>query len=439
MNVHQIPFIRLLLPYIAGIIIAWCTISYTIAIFFSSLSVCVWIADLLYFSHKGYNMRHIQGICITLLFIAVGITSYNLALPAGLQGEKCLTSYQVYQFYKTNNNPTLLETKALEIRESLIDIYKKHTSEANTGIISAITLGKKDGIDRETKQLFSMSGGSHVLAVSGLHVGIIYMIMLWLTTLLPRRRMTIIISHIITILCLWIYAFICGLPASVVRSALMFSLMSVAVIIERNNVSLNAVFASAFIMLMYKPLYLFDVGFQLSYAAVISIMLFYPKLHSVLTLKNKLLSVAWSMICVSVAAQIGTLPLTVYYFHQIPTYSLITNFLVIPAAFLIIYISATMLILSPLQTIPELLGKAADTVTSFLRMGVDYIVRLPYSVIDGLRIDGWLVLGIFAAILSFYAFTESRKARELILSLSIVAILQCIDILIQIKFVTLLV
>ena len=321
----------------------------------------------------------------------------------------------------------------------LIDIYKKHTSEANTGIISAITLGKKDGIDRETKQLFSMSGGSHVLAVSGLHVGIIYMIMLWLTALLPRRRMTIIIFHTITILCLWIYAFICGLPASVVRSALMFSLMSVAVIIERNNVSLNAVFASAFIMLMYKPLYLFDVGFQLSYAAVISIMLFYPKLHSVLTLKNRLLSVVWSMICVSVAAQIGTLPLTVYYFHQIPTYSLLTNFLVIPAAFLIIYLSASMLIMNQLHIIPELLGKAADTVTSFLRMGVDYIVSLPYSVIDGLRIDGWLVLGIFAAILSFYAFTESRKARELILSLSIVAILQCIDILIQIKFVTLLV
>lgn len=439
MNVHQIPFLRLLLPYIAGIIIAWCTLSYTIAIFVSALAVCVWIADLLYFSRKGYNMRHIRGICITLIFTAIGIISYNLALPAGLQGKKRLTSYKVYQYYKAENRPTALESKALEIRESLIDVYRKNTSEANTGIISAITLGKKDGIDRETKNLFSMSGGSHVLAVSGLHVGIIYMILLWFAGFLPKKRAVTIVSHIVTIVCLWGYAFICGLPASVVRSALMFSLISVSAILERRNVSLNTVFASAFIMLLYKPLYLLDIGFQLSYAAVISILLFYPKLYSILTSKNKILSVLWSMICVSAAAQIGTLPLTVYYFHQIPTYSLLTNFLVVPAAFLIIYLSAAMLTVSHLQAVPELLGEVVDTVTNFLRMGVDYIVSLPYSVIDGLRINGWLVIGMFAVILTFYAFIESRKARDLILSLSIIAILQCIDIMIQIKFVTLLV
>ncbi|MBQ4032716.1 MAG: ComEC/Rec2 family competence protein, partial [Paludibacteraceae bacterium] len=228
-----------------------------------------------------------------------------------------------------------------------------------------------------------------------------------------------------------------GLPASVVRSALMFSLISVAVIIERRNVSLNAVFTSAFIMLMYKPLYLFDVGFQLSYAAVISILLFYPKIYSLLTLKSRLLNIAWSMICVSAAAQIGTLPLTVYYFHQIPTYSLLTNFLVVPAAFIIIYTSAIMLIVSPLQTIAGFAGLAADTVTTYLRTGVEYIVNLPYSVIDGLRVSGWMVIGMFAAILTFYAFTESRRARDLMASLSIVAILQLIDILIQIKVVTL--
>lgn len=437
MNIHQIPFLRLLLPYIAGVIIAWYTLSYTIAIFISVFALCLFITDRLYFRGKGYNMRHICGIYITLLFTAIGIISYNMTLPYEFHEHRCVTSYEIYQYNKAHNTPTALEAKALEVRESLINIYREHTSSDNVGIISAITLGKKDGLDRDTKKQFSMSGGSHVLAVSGLHVGIIYMIMLWLTSLLPRRRTINILSHIITILCLWAYAFICGLPASVVRSALMFSLISVAVIIERRNVSLNAVFTSAFIMLMYKPLYLFDVGFQLSYAAVISILLFYPKIYSLLTLKSRLLNIAWSMICVSAAAQIGTLPLTVYYFHQIPTYSLLTNFLVVPAAFLIIYTSAIMLIVSPLQTIAGFAGLAADTVTTYLRTGVEYIVNLPYSVIDGLRVSGWMVIGMFAAILTFYAFTESRKARDLMASLSIVAILQLIDILIQIKVVTL--
>lgn len=413
MKIHKIPFLRLLLPYIAGIIIAWHTMSYAIAVFLSVASALIWLADKLYFKRQGYNMRHICGIYITLLFTVIGIISYNLS---------------IYNDLNKQNNHTYIETKALNIRETLISTYKTYTSEDNEGIISAITLGKKDGIDRHTKKMFSMSGGSHVLAVSGLHVGIIYVILLWFASLLPKKRVITTLSHIITIACLWFYAYICGLPASVVRSALMFNLISVAVIIERRNVSLNAVFTSAFIMLIYKPLYLFDIGFQLSYTAVISILLFYPKFFALIKLQNKMLSTAWSMICVSASAQIGTLPLTIYYFHQIPTYSLITNFLVIPAAFLIIYLAAIMLIVSPLPYLAELAGKAVDTVTGALRAGVEYIVNLPFSVIDGLYVNIWMVIGLFSIIMTFHAFIETRKTGFLITSLTIIATVQTVDI-----------
>lgn len=430
MNVHQIPFVRILLPYIAGIIIAWFTLSNTIAIFILALALCLLVADKIYFSGKGYNFRHISGIYITLVFTSIGIISYNLTTPTELKERRCVTSYEIYQYNKTHNSPTTLESKALDVRNSLIGIYREHTSADNVGVISAITLGKKDELDRNVKQVFSMSGGSHVLAVSGLHVGIIYMVLLWLTGFLPRNKIFSVVSHLLTILCLWCYAFICGLPASVVRSAIMFSLISVATIIERRNVSLNAVFTSAFIMLIYKPLYLFDIGFQLSYAAVISILLFYKKFYYTLPLKNKILKWGWSMICVSAAAQIGTLPLTIYYFHQIPTYSLITNFIVVPAAFLIICLSVAMLAMSSIHTLAYIAGYSADSVTDLLRSGVDYIASQPYSVIGGLNIGPWMVIGMFAVILSFYTFTESRKASDLMISLGLIAVLQSIDILV---------
>lgn len=429
MNIHQIPFVRILIPYTIGLVIGWFTLSYTIATAIAIVSVLIFALCRIFIAEPDYNQRYLSGIYISLFFVAVGVLFYNISMPEMLKGRKMITSYEVYKYEQEYTTPGALEQKALSVRDKLIEIYREHTPEASIDIISAITLGKKDYLSRDTRNAFSMSGGSHVLAVSGLHVGIIYMIMVWLANRLPRKRGVEIASQVVTIITLWGYAFICGLPASVVRSALMFSLLSVAVIVERRSVSLNAVFVSAFIMLVYKPLYMLSIGFQLSYAAVISILLFFSKFNSMLELHNKILIWIWSMISVSAAAQIGTMPLTVYYFHQIPTYSLLTNFLVVPAAFIIIYLCATMLAFHKIPAISDFAGRAVHRVTEGMREGIDYISSLPDSVIGNLYISHWTIYLLFIMILLLYFFTETRKASYLIATLSVIVIMQSVDII----------
>lgn len=416
MNIHQVPCLRILPPFISGIILGWLFLSDTLALFFAITGLTVWLIALFKERDRLYNNRHIKGIAITLLFIAAGIGVYNNTLPLSFEKEH------------TDKHSTL-EIKALQIRENLIDIYRRYVSDENIPILSAITLGKKDEISKETKSNFSLSGGSHVLAVSGLHVGIIYMILLWLASLIPYRRWLFVTAHISVILCLWLYAFICGLPASVVRSSLMFSLVSGAFITERQNLSLNSVFVSAFIMLLYKPLYLFDIGFQLSYSAVISILLFYPKISALFAFKNKILVWAWGMIAVSVTAQIGTLPLTLFYFHKMPVYSLLTNFLVIPAAFFIIYSGASLLALNWWNDVAEYIGRIINFLTTILQDGVRTIVELPYSVIDGIYIMPCTVAALYSIIISTWFFIETKKCRFLQTALCLIISIQVADLI----------
>lgn len=407
---HLYPFVKITIPFVIGIIIGWITLSYTAAIIFALSGLMVWIIGIVCEHKEIYNNRHIKGIALSLMLAANGIAVYNVSLPSELSGNKMVSSYQIYQLNK-NTTPSALQIKTLQIRENLIDIYKTYVSEENIGIISALTLGKKDDLSRDTRQIFSLAGGSHVLAVSGLHVGIIYAIILGLLSFIPHTKTGNIITHSIVILCLWIYAFICGLPASVVRSAFMFSLISGAYILDRSNYSLNSVFVSMFFMLLYNPLYLFDIGFQLSYAAVISILIFYPKIYSILNFQNKIMVWIWGMICVSAAAQIGTLPLTVYYFHQIPVYSVLTNFIVVPAAFLIIYVALALLVFSFIPPVAAFIGTVADFIVQWLCGGVENIVNLPYSVISDIHISFYMVIILFAIIFISSYFLKSVKNR----------------------------
>ncbi len=407
---HSYPFVKITIPFVVGIIIGWITLSYTAAILFATSGLLVWILGILCEHKELYNHRHIRGIAISLMLVSSGIAVYNASLPYELTDQKMVSSYQIYQLSK-NTTPSALEIKALQIRENLIETYKAYISEENIGIISALTLGKKDDLSRDTRQIFSLAGGSHVLAVSGLHVGIIYAIILGLLSFIPHSQIGNFTRHSIVILCLWFYAFICGLPASVVRSAFMFSLISGAYILGKCNYSLNAVFVSAFFMLLYKPLYLFDIGFQLSYAAVISILVFYPKLYSFLKFQNKVMVWIWGMICVSAAAQVGTMPLTIYYFHQIPVYSVLTNFVVIPAAFIIIYVALVLLVFSSIPPVAEFTGTIADFIIQWLYGSIEDIVNLPYSVISDIHISFYMVIMLFAIIFISSFFIKSLKNR----------------------------
>lgn len=266
---------------------------------------------------------------------------------------------------KTGTQPLhTLRGKAQQWQYNLVELYRRHgQQDAVLGVLSALTLGDKELLDADTKQAYSAAGAMHILAVSGLHVGIIYGVVWLLLTgfgvypALYRQHWRRWLQAVVVVVCLWLYAFLTGLSPSVMRSALMLSLLCLGNALGRHANVYNTIAASAFISLLINPLTLFSVSFQLSYAAVLAIVYYQPRFYHCLPALPWGARQVWSLITVSVAAQIGTLPFTLYYFAQTSNYFILTNLIVIPAATVIVYTALLLLLLSwtPIAFLPAAL------------------------------------------------------------------------------------
>jgi len=242
-----------------------------------------------------------------------------------------------------------LTMRARRLQHRLCERYRElGISDAESGTLSALTLGYREDLEPDIKRSFQRAGASHILAVSGLHTGIIYAVITLLITCFGRfkplyeDRLHRCINGIIIIVIMWGYALLTGLSPSVTRSVLMLTLMQIAYICYRNPLSLNTVAAAAFFILVFRPNDLFSVSFQLSFAAVLSIIILVKPFNRLLPLpltSHRFLR--WTtqylrdLVTVSLAAQIGTLPLTLYYFGQTCNYFILTNLVVIPLAFIL--------------------------------------------------------------------------------------------------------
>lgn len=250
-------------------------------------------------------------------------------------------------FVTEHNKGNKLKNFALKTRDYLLSVYKKFNIDGQEfAVLSALTLGYKAEIDTETRQRYSQTGAMHILAVSGLHVGVIYMILNYLFAFMNKRKNLFFLKSIIIISFLWFFALIAGLAPSVCRAALMFSLILIASIIQRKTSTYNIIATSIFMLLTVEPNFLYEVGFQLSYAAVVSIIMFQPKIYKIFKFKNKIIDKIWALVSVSIAAQVGTMPLGFYYFHQFPNYFFITNIFAVPLATIILYLAVVLLSVS---------------------------------------------------------------------------------------------
>jgi len=213
-------------------------------------------------------------------------------------------------------------------------------------VVAAMALGDKSALTQELKDVYAVTGASHVLALSGLHLGIIYGLLMLLTG--GRRQRFSILFSLFTILCVWAFVFLVGLSTSVVRSAMMLSVYALLSLGHRDRMSVNTLAFTALVMLIVSPLSLFDVGFQMSYLALLSILLFVPLTESLFSadylMSHRMVRWLWGMVTVSLSAQIGVAPLIAYYFGRFSCYFLLTNFIVVPAAMLILYLSLVVLI-----------------------------------------------------------------------------------------------
>jgi competence protein ComEC len=330
-------------------------------------------------------------------------------------------SRQVYlkeqSWITSGNDPVFRITiMAEKVRDYLLDIYKsKGLTGTEFEILSALTLGYKKSMDPEIKQVFAATGASHVLAVSGLHVGIVYLVFNLFFGYLRKNRHTKYIFLLLAISFLWGFAFITGLSPSVQRSALMFTIVLIGENLRRPANIYNTLAASASVLLAINPTLFFDAGFQLSYAAVFGIVYFQPRLNALFSFKSKPAAYAWGLLTVSVAAQITTFPLSCYYFNQFPVYFWMSNFLVIPLAFVFIFLGIWILAFSPVAVVSGILAKIAILLVKILYILLQRIENLPGALVRGFNFPLIFMFLAFSLTVLLILFLETKKSRYFII------------------------
>ena len=274
-------------------------------------------------------------------------------------------------------------------RHQLLERYRQLGAHHDVyGVLAAMTLGDKTALEKNVQDVYSVTGASHVLALSGLHLGILYLLLVWLMDGKHWQRR--LFTQIVLVITIWAFAFLAGLPVSLLRAAVMLTIFTVVAVGRRNHASVNVLFFTAILMLLYNPNTLYDVGFQLSFMAVFSILVLMPLFNPLLDLPllhHQPLRAISQCMAVSLMAQVGVAPLIAYYFGRFSTYFLLTNLLVLPAAYMILLGSLLMLIM-PLNIIATPVFWLIDTLNSIL----GYMSKLPLSSIENLHPSGAQVI-----------------------------------------------
>lgn len=323
-----------------------------------------------------------------------------------------------------------LKMMAVRARYAMFDNYKEWGLEGKPlALIAAVSLGNKRELDERTRELYSASGASHLLAVSGLHVGILYSFLYFLLPSFMNRRSLQLIRDFFVICVMWFFAFLTGLPVSIIRSVVMFSVLIFYKAIGREGLSINTLALTALIMLVVNPASLFDIGFRLSFCAVLSILLFGPLISEILKTRSKVGGWVRDLMSVSVAAQIGTTPMVMYSFTGFPTYFILTNLLTIPVMFLIVLFSMGLWTFSWLIPLRNLIVKSLVVLSNMLDSMLSCIVSFPFSRIEVSIESAWKVWALYGMIISVYCWLTEKKTNYFVKALSIVALWSVVGLL----------
>lgn len=324
-----------------------------------------------------------------------------------------------------NQQKKSLKYSALIFRDKLIHILQTNGITGETlDVISSIALGARDELDKDTLQHFSNAGVIHVLSVSGLHVAIIFVVLDWMLRFIKRREKGLMLHTLLMLSTLWAYALISGMSPSVLRATAMFSFIVIGKNLQRSPNIYNSLAASAFILLLVQPQLIYDVGFQLSYFAVASIVWLYPVLYRQLYFSNYFIDKGWACLVVSVAAQIGTLPLTLYYFHQFPVYFWLANWAVIITSTLLLYLAFLLFIVAPLLPIAgQMIAFLLKWDTEFMLWCIQKIELLPFAVIPDIYHPFYLYLLVTAFALSLLLLYKQPKYKWLTASMTLLLII----------------
>jgi len=326
-------------------------------------------------------------------------------------------------FLKADSSPTLRQT-AIFMRNYMESAFKKYLPQnGDAAMMSALLLGIRRKMDPDLKEAYAAAGLTHILAVSGMHVALIYSFLsLLLGGLRKFRGGRVLFSAAITLM-LWFYALLTGLSPSVLRAVCLFSIMQFSDVLRKPGLPVNNLCFASIILLMADQNLLYDLGYQLSFSAVFGILSFQPALASLWQPEKKFLRLIHENLCVTMAASITTLPLILYHFHRFPVYFLLSNLLAVPFSNLLIYGGIAVLALSPIASLGGLAGTFLHHGITILNGFVSRVNELPCSSVENLYPTILFCLLLFPLIFGFQLWLISRKIQFLNLVLAFLVIL----------------
>jgi len=308
------------------------------------------------------------------------------------------------------------------LRNNALQTIKKYIPQQESqGIAEALLIGYQDDVDKELLQSYSNTGVVHIIAISGLHISMVYALLV--KFFIPFKRKKFIstwVQPFFILLAIWLFTLVAGAAASIVRAAVMFSFITIAQLLLKKHSIFNTLAASAFCMLVYNPFVLWDVGFQLSYAAVCSIIIFQKPLYHLLYFRNKIADTLWKLNTVTLSAQLLTLPFILFYFHQFPNYLFIANLIAVPLSGFILYGEITLMALAWFPPLAKITGIAMSYLIHVMNACIHFIEKLPFATTQNIAFDlpQALLLTAFIIALAFLVFCRKIKFAS-ILTLSL--------------------
>jgi competence protein ComEC len=251
----------------------------------------------------------------------------------------------------------------------------------------------------------------HIIAISGMHLALIYVMLVWVFGKIPGINKSKLVQVILILACLWLFSLLTGASASVIRAAVMFTFITIGTNLQKKSSIYNSLAASAFVMLCYNPFYLWDVGFQLSYLAVVGIIIFQKPIYNWMYVKNKYVNDVWKLTAVSLAAQTLTFPICIYYFHQFPNFFLITNIIAVPLSSVILYAEIGLVALFWIPFVGSYLGKAVAWLVWLMNEVILKINALPYTVWDKIPASVLSTILLYATVfgISYWLLHKNLK------------------------------
>ncbi|MGV3698071.1 ComEC/Rec2 family competence protein [Flavobacterium sp.] len=314
-------------------------------------------------------------------------------------------------------------------RERIIEnLEQSSISKEELYILNALILGQQQDISPEVLKDYQYAGAVHVLSVSGLHVGFIMLFLTFLLKPIGNSRNGSLLKLCIIIISLWAFAILTGLSASIVRSATMFSFLSIGIHLRRTVNTYHTLLVSMLLILLFKPSFLFDVGFQLSYLALFFILWLQPVLSGIWEPKGKIASYFWDILTVSFAAQIGTMPLSIYYFHQFPCLFFVTNLLILPLLGIIMAIGVVAILIAVFQKVPLIIAKTIEFLIDVLNAIIHWIASVDIFVIRNISFSTQMLWSSYLVIILLILWIKKPNFSRLVFAFLVVLVLQGIFI-----------